>query len=70
MQDSLVLRPQGSARGPEDADFPKVVRRGCKRSFGPREQKVSQESFAPLKPCFAPVQAFFAPVQEALGSLN
>ena len=32
--------------------------------------KVSQESFAPPKPCFAPVQPFFAPVQEDFGTLG
>ena len=32
----LVLRPQGSVREPENGNFPKVVRRGCKKCFGPR----------------------------------
>ena len=36
---SLTLRPQGPGRGPENGNFQKVVRRGCKRCFGPREQR-------------------------------
>ena len=32
--------------------------------------KVSQESFAPPKPCFVPVQPFFAPVQDDFGTLG
>ena len=32
--------------------------------------KVSQESFAPPKPCFAPVQLSLAPVQEDFGALG
>ena len=37
--------------------------------FWAQGAKVSQESFAPPKPCFAPVQLSFAPVQEAFGTL-
>ena len=57
-------------QGPETSKVPKVVRRGCKRCFGPRGAKVSQESFAPPKPCFAPVQLSFAPVQVGFGALG
>ena len=35
------LRPQGSGRGPENGNFPKVVKRGCKRCLGPRVPKSS-----------------------------
>ena len=38
--------------------------------FWTQGAKVSQESFAPQKPCFAPVQLSFAPVQEAFGALG
>ena len=38
--------------------------------FWTRGAKVSQESFAPPKPCFAPVQLSFAPVQGDLGALG
>ena len=33
------LQSEGSGREPEKGKFPKVVRRGCKRWFGLREQK-------------------------------
>ena len=38
--------------------------------FWTQGAKVSQESFAPPKPCFAPVQLSFAPVQEAFRTLG
>ena len=38
--------------------------------FWTQGAKVSQESFAPPKPCFAPVQLSFAPVQEDFGALG
>ena len=38
--------------------------------FRTQGAKVSQESFAPSKPCFAPVQLSFAPVQEDFGALR
>ena len=37
----LALQPKGPGRGPDNGNFPKVVRRGCKRSFGPRAPKAS-----------------------------
>ena len=66
-QSSQTCDPECLLQGPETSSEPNVVRRGCKRCFGPRGQgaKVSQESFAPPKPCFAPVQPSFAPVQQA-----
>ena len=38
--------------------------------FRTQGAKVSQESFAPPKPCFAPVQLSFVPVQEDFGALG
>ena len=38
--------------------------------FWPQGAKVSQESFAPPKPCFAPVQLSFAPVREDFAALG
>ena len=38
---SLGLGSCGPGKLPEKWKFPKVVRRGCKRSFGPREQEAS-----------------------------
>ena len=38
--------------------------------FWTQGAKVSQESFAPPKPCFALVQLSFAPVQEDFGALG
>ena len=38
--------------------------------FWTQGAKVSQESFAPPKPCFAPVQLLVAPVQVAFGTLG
>ena len=35
----LELQSESSARESENGKFPKVVRRGCKRSFEPRERK-------------------------------
>ena len=58
-------------REPENGKFPKVVRRGCKRWFEPREQKSPKSLFAPSETRFAPVQPQFALVQphfRALGS--
>ena len=34
-----ALQSESSAREPESGKFPKVFRRGCKRSFEPRERK-------------------------------
>ena len=36
---TLVLQSEGSGAGPENGKLPKVVRRGCKRSFRLRERK-------------------------------
>ena len=47
-----------------------MVRRGCKRSFGPGERKASRESLAPSEAWFAPVQPYFTPVEEAVRSLG
>ena len=44
---------------------PKVARRGCKRSFGPRSPKSLLHH---VQPCSAPVQHQVAPVQRLLGS--
>ena len=38
--------------------------------FWTQGAKVSQESFAPPKPCFAPVRLSFAPMQEDFGALG
>ena len=35
----LELQSESSGREPENGKFPKVVRKGCKRSFEPRERK-------------------------------
>ena len=56
--------------GVKTRKFPKVVPRGCKRSFGRREAEVSQKSLAPSEACFALVQPYFAPVQDAFRSLG
>ena len=37
----VVLQTRVPGRGVENRKSPKVVRRGCKRSFGPRERKAS-----------------------------
>ena len=60
---SLGLQSESSGREPENGKIPKVVRRGCKRSFEPKGAKVSQESFAPSETRFAPSETRFAPVQ-------
>ena len=65
-----LATPSACYRGLGNLKVPQVVRRGCKRCFGLKEQKVSQESIAPPKPSFAPVQLSFAPVQEAFGVLG
>ena len=63
-----VLRDMKSiAAGPQKC--PKSLGEGAKGVLDPGA-KVSQESFAPPKPCFAPVQLSFAPVQEAFGALG
>ena len=54
----LPLACCGSGKWPDSGKSPRVVRRGCKRSFGTREQK-SQKGLShhqPPTPCFAPVQ--------------
>ena len=38
----MILLSESSGRGPERGKFSKVVRRGSKRSFGPRKQKSSK----------------------------
>ena len=40
----------------EKGKFPKVLRGGCKRSFGPREQRSPKSLLHHPKPHFAPVQ--------------
>ena len=66
----LVLQTKPPGEGVENRKFPKVVRRGCKRSFGPKAQRSPKSLLHHLNPCFAPVQPQLAPVQEGFRSLG
>ena len=49
---------------------PKVDRRGCQRSFGPRRQRSAKSLLHHVQPCLAQVQPQVAPVQEASRSFG
>ena len=57
-------------RGVQNSKFPKVVRRGCKRSLGPTAQRSRKSLLHHRQPCFALVPPQVAPVQEAFCSLG
>ena len=47
---ALSCDPECLLQGPEASKLPKVVRRGCKRSFGPREQRSPKSLLHHLNP--------------------
>ena len=51
----LQLGSCGPGKLTEKGKFPKVLRGGCKRSFGPREQRSPKSLLHHPKPIFAPV---------------
>ena len=64
---------EGGPRPPPELKNLKSAQSGQERAqkvFWAQRAKVSQESFAPPKPCFAPVQLSFAPVPEDFGALG
>ena len=46
----LGCDPECLLQGPETSNVPKVVRRGCKKSFGPREQRSPKSLLHHLNP--------------------
>ena len=66
----IALQTRAPGRGVKNRKCPKMVRRGCKRSFGPTAQRSPKSHLHRVQPCFAPVQPEVAPVQEAFRSLS
>ena len=65
-----ICKPERLGEGSKIGKCPKVVRRGCKRSFGPTSQRSPKSHLHRVQPCFAPVQPQVAPVQEGFRSLG
>ena len=53
---SFVFSLPSLEEGPNTGKLLKAVRRGCKRSFGPKKQRSPKSLMPPYEPCFAPVQ--------------
>ena len=68
--EGLPCKPERLGEGSRIVKSPKVVGRGCKRSFGPTAQRSPKSLLHHVQPCFAPVQPQVALVQEALRSLG
>ena len=66
----LFLQTRAPGRGVEIGKSPKVIRRWCRRSFGPMAQRSPKSLLHHVQPCFAPVQPQVAPVQETFRSLG
>ena len=69
-EEGLNCKPERLGEGSKIGKSPKVLRRGCKRSFGPTAQRSPKSLLHHVQPCFAPVQPQVAPVQEAFRSLG
>ena len=65
-----ICDPKVLLQGPKTSKVPKVVRRGCKRCFGPREQRSPKSLLHHQNPVLHRVQLSFAPVQEDFGALG
>ena len=65
-----TCKPERLGEGSKLGKSPKMVRRGCKRSFGPTAQRSPKSHLHHVQPCFAPVQPGVAPAQEAFRSLG
>ena len=66
----MHCKPERLGEGSKIGKSPKVVKRGCKRSFGPTAQRSPKSHLHHVQPSFAPVQPQVAPVQEAFRSLG